>query len=57
MPRERRNRFSKERERYGLAMLTVVQRVEFFQQMVSCVEREIRRPTLETVLRAYGQRP
>ena len=32
-------------------MLTVAQRAGLSQQMVSYVEREIRRPTLETVLR------
>ena len=40
-----------ERERQGLAMLTVAERAGLSQQMVSYVEREIRRPTLETVLR------
>ena len=40
-----------ERERQGLAMLTVAERAGLSQQMVSYVEREIRRPTLETALR------
>lgn len=40
-----------ERERQGLAMLTVAQRAGLSQQMVSYVERELRRPTLETILR------
>lgn len=40
-----------ERERQGLAMLTVAQRAGLSQQMVSYVERGIRRPTLDTVLR------
>ena len=43
-----------ERERQGLAMLTVAERAGLSQQMVSYVEREIRRPTLETVLRISG---
>lgn len=43
-----------ERERQGLAMLTVAKRAGLSQQMVSYVEREIRRPTLETVLRISG---
>ena len=40
-----------EREDKGLAMLTVAQRAGLSQQMVSYVERGIRRPTLDTVLR------
>jgi transcriptional regulator with XRE-family HTH domain len=40
-----------ERERQGLAMLTVAERAGLSQQMVSYVEREMRRPTLDTVLR------
>ena len=40
-----------EREHQGLAMLTVAQRAGLSQQMVSYVERGIRRPTLDTVLR------
>ncbi len=40
-----------ERERQGLAMLTIAERAGLSQQMVSYVEREIRRPTLETALR------
>ena len=40
-----------ERERQGLSMLRVAQRAGLSQQMVSYVERGIRRPTLDTVLR------
>jgi transcriptional regulator with XRE-family HTH domain len=40
-----------ERERQELAMLTVAERSGLSQQMVSYVERGMRRPTLETVLR------
>ena len=40
-----------ERERRGLAMLTVAERAGVSQQMVSYVERGIRRPTLEMALR------
>lgn len=43
-------RLQVERERQGLAMLTVAQRAGLSQQMVSYVERGLRRPTLETVL-------
>jgi len=38
------------REQQGLAMLTIARRAGLSQQMVSYVEREIRRPTLETAL-------
>lgn len=43
-------RLQAERERQGLAMLTVAQRAGLSQQMVSYMERGLRRPTLETVL-------
>ena len=40
-----------ERERQGVSMLRVAQRAGLSQQMVSYVERGIRRPTLDTILR------
>ena len=40
-----------ERERQGLSMLRVAHRAGLSQQMVSYVERGVRRPTLDTVLR------
>lgn len=40
-----------ERERKGLSMNLVAQRAGLSQQMVSYVEREMRNPTLETLLR------
>jgi transcriptional regulator with XRE-family HTH domain len=41
----------KEREKRGLSMNLVAQRAGLSQQMVSYVEREMRNPTLETLLR------
>jgi len=40
-----------EREKRGLSMNTVAERAGLSQQMVSYVEREMRNPTLETLLR------
>ena len=40
-----------EREKQGLSMNLVAERAGLSQQMVSYVEREMRNPTLETVLR------
>ena len=40
-----------ERERRGLSMNRVAERAGLSQQMVSYVEREMRNPTLETLLR------
>jgi transcriptional regulator with XRE-family HTH domain len=40
-----------EREKRGLSMNAVAERAGLSQQMVSYVEREMRNPTLETVLR------
>lgn len=40
-----------ERERRGLSMNAVAERASLSQQMVSYVEREMRNPTLETLLR------
>ena len=40
-----------EREKRGLSMNLVAERVGLSQQMVSYVEREMRNPTLETLLR------
>src|SRR5262245_55746290 len=40
-----------ERERRGLSMNTVAERAGLSQQMVSYVERQMRNPTLETLLR------
>ena len=40
-----------ERERQGLSMNLVAERAGLSQQMVSYVEREMRNPTLETLLR------
>jgi transcriptional regulator with XRE-family HTH domain len=40
-----------EREKQGLSMNVVAERAGLSQQMVSYVEREMRNPTLETVLR------
>ena len=40
-----------ERERRGLSMNAVAERAGLSQQMVSYVERELRNPTLETLLR------
>jgi len=40
-----------ERERRGLSMNLVAERAGLSQQMVSYVEREMRNPTLETMLR------
>ena len=40
-----------ERERRGLSMNLVAERAGLSQQMVSYVEREMRNPTLETLLR------
>lgn len=40
-----------EREKRGLSMNLVAERAGLSQQMVSYVEREMRNPTLETVLR------
>lgn len=40
-----------EREKLGLSMNLVAERAGLSQQMVSYVEREMRNPTLETVLR------
>lgn len=40
-----------EREKRGLSMNIVAERAGLSQQMVSYVEREMRNPTLETVLR------
>jgi transcriptional regulator with XRE-family HTH domain len=41
----------REREKRGLSMNSVAERAGLSQQMVSYVEREMRNPTLETVLR------
>ena len=41
----------RERERRGLSMNLVAERSGLSQQMVSYVEREMRNPTLETLLR------
>ena len=41
----------KEREKRGLSMNRVAERAGLSQQMVSYVERELRNPTLETLLR------
>ena len=40
-----------EREKRGLSMNAVAERAGISQQMVSYVEREMRNPTLETLLR------
>lgn len=40
-----------EREKQGLSMNAVAERSGLSQQMVSYVEREMRNPTLETLLR------
>ena len=40
-----------EREKQGLSMNAVAARAGLSQQMVSYVEREMRNPTLETLLR------
>ncbi len=40
-----------EREKRGLSMNRVAERAGLSQQMVSYVEREMRNPTLETLLR------
>jgi transcriptional regulator with XRE-family HTH domain len=40
-----------EREKRGLSMNQVAERAGLSQQMVSYVERQMRNPTLETVLR------
>lgn len=40
-----------ERERQGLSMNVVAQKSGLSQQMVSYVEREMRNPTLDTLLR------
>lgn len=40
-----------ERERRGLSMNMVAERSGLSQQMISYVEREMRNPTLETLLR------
>lgn len=40
-----------ERERQGLSMSVVAERAGISQQMVSYVERELRKPTLDTLLR------
>ena len=44
----------KEREKRELSMNTVAERAGLSQQMVSYVEREMRNPTLETLLRIAG---
>jgi transcriptional regulator with XRE-family HTH domain len=41
----------KERENRGLSMNVVAERAGLSQQMVSYVERQMRNPTLETLLR------
>jgi transcriptional regulator with XRE-family HTH domain len=43
-----------EREKRGLSMNLVAERAGLSQQMVSYVEREMRNPTLETLLRIAG---
>jgi len=43
-----------EREKRGLSMNFVAERAGLSQQMVSYVEREMRNPTLETLLRIAG---
>ena len=43
-----------EREKQGLSMNLVAERAGLSQQMVSYVEREMRNPTLETLLRIAG---
>jgi transcriptional regulator with XRE-family HTH domain len=40
-----------EREKRGLSMNVIAERAGLSQQMVSYVEREMRNPTLETLLR------
>jgi transcriptional regulator with XRE-family HTH domain len=40
-----------ERERQGLSMNSVAQKAGLSQQMLSYVEREMRNPTLDTLLR------
>ena len=40
-----------EREKRGLSMNAIAERAGLSQQMVSYVEREMRNPTLETLLR------
>jgi transcriptional regulator with XRE-family HTH domain len=40
-----------EREKRGLSMNQVAERAGLSQQMISYVEREMRNPTLETLLR------
>lgn len=44
-------RLRREREKQGLSMNVVAERAGLSQQMVSYVEREMRNPTLETLLR------
>jgi transcriptional regulator with XRE-family HTH domain len=43
-----------EREKGGLSMNSVAERAGLSQQMVNYVEREMRNPTLETLLRIAG---
>jgi transcriptional regulator with XRE-family HTH domain len=43
-----------ERKKRGLSMNRVAERAGLSQQMVSYVEREMRSPTLETLLRISG---
>jgi transcriptional regulator with XRE-family HTH domain len=40
-----------ERERHGLSMTVLAQRAGLSQSMISFVEREIRNPSLDTLLR------
>ena len=41
----------REREKMGLSMNTVAERAGLSQPMISLVERELRKPTLDTLLR------
>lgn len=43
-----------EREKRGISMTALAERAGLSQQMVSYVEREMRNPTLETLLRITG---
>ena len=40
-----------ERERKGMSMTTLAERAGLSQQMISYIERELRNPTLNTLLR------
>lgn len=47
-------RLRAERERQGLSMLAVSERAGLSQQMVSYLERGIRNPSLDTLIRVCG---